>query len=328
MAADRIPVAAGTLYVVATPIGNLDDMTLRALKILAQVELVVAEDTRHSGRLLAHHGLTCRLLSCHEHNQAQRIPGLLNKLRHGATIALLTDAGTPAISDPGYLLVHAARQAGLPVIPVPGPSAALAALSVAGLPSNQFVFIGFMPEKKGRRQRLLASQADQRGTHIFYESPRRIVRLMAELLSVWGDRPAFLGREMTKRHEEYLSGSLSDLYHQLEKRAIVKGECTLLVGGREQGAGGRWQGAGDRWQGADDEGEQGAEGRELGMNSGVVEEAAALEGALDELARASERSERLGNRCAQIAARWGLSRRTLYQAALGLPKQTREGDEP
>ncbi len=291
MGAERQDITPGCLYVVATPIGNLDDITLRALKILQHVDLVVAEDTRHTGRLLAHHGLKCPLLSCHEHNQAQRAPLILDKLAQGAKIALITDAGTPGISDPGYVLVHAARQARCAVIPIPGASAAISALSVAGLPSDRFLFIGFPATSGGRRRRQLEALATESGTLIFYESPRRILTLLKDLQAVLGDRPAFLAREMTKLHEEYLYGHLAELYHQLEKRAIVKGECTLLVGG--------WVDGGQTAESDDD------------IN---------WELALEELQKANLAEEKLTALSARIASRHGVSRRAIYQAGVDLKK--------
>jgi len=221
----------GTLYVVATPIGNLDDITLRALKVLQAVDRIAAEDTRHTGRLLAHHGIQTPLVSYHEHNDRQRTSELLADLARGLSIALVSDAGTPAISDPGYVLVHEAVQRGIAVSPIPGPSALVAALSAAGLPTDAFVFLGFPPRKSGRRQRELQALAEDRRTLIWYESPHRIARFVAEVRRVLGDRFAVVGREMTKHYEEFLRGPLSDLERNLEARGDIKGEITLLVAG-------------------------------------------------------------------------------------------------
>jgi 16S rRNA (cytidine1402-2'-O)-methyltransferase len=226
------PLPAGTLFVVATPIGNLDDITLRALKTLAAVDVIAAEDTRHTGRLLDRHGIAAgRLVSCHEHNEQQRVAQLLAMLRDGKTVALVSDAGTPGVSDPGFRLVQAARAEGLAVVPIPGVSAAVTALSAAGLPTDAFLFVGFPPRKQGALTRDLAALAAQRGTLIFYESPRRLLKLLQALRETFGDRRAVLARELTKIHEEFLCGSLSEILQALEERPALKGECTLLVGG-------------------------------------------------------------------------------------------------
>lgn len=219
------------LYVVATPIGNLEDITLRAVKTLIGVDLIAAEDTRHTARLLAHYGIRTPLISCHEHNEAQRTPELIEKIRSGAAVALVSDAGTPSVSDPGYRLVRVAVEQGLKVIPIPGVSAAVTALCASGLPTDAFAFLGFAPRKKGQRRELLQSLAAEPRTLVFYESPRRVAALVAELLAVMGDRPAVLGREMTKLHEEFIRGSLAQIEATLTARPEVKGECTVLVGG-------------------------------------------------------------------------------------------------
>jgi 16S rRNA (cytidine1402-2'-O)-methyltransferase len=223
--------APGTLYVVATPIGNMDDITLRALKILQAVDRIAAEDTRRTGRLLTHHGIQTRLVSYHEHNERQRTGELLACLARGESIALVSDAGTPAISDPGYVLVHEAVQNGLPVSPIPGPSAVITALSAAGLPTDAFLFLGFPPRKSGRRQRELQSLATESRTLVWYESPHRIARFVEEVQGVLGDRFAVIGREMTKRYEEFMRGPLSELLRALNGRADIKGEVTFLVSG-------------------------------------------------------------------------------------------------
>ncbi len=226
------PLPDGTLFVVATPIGNLDDITLRALKTLAAVDLIAAEDTSHTGRLLARHGITAgRLISCHEHNEQERVAQLLAMLRDGKTVALVSDAGTPGVSDPGFRLVQAARAEGLAVVPIPGPSAAVTALSAAGLPTDTFLFVGFPPRKQGALKRDLAALVAQRATLIFYESPRRLLTLLQALLDALGDRQAVLARELTKIHEEFLCGSLSEISQTLAQRPALKGECTLLVSG-------------------------------------------------------------------------------------------------
>jgi 16S rRNA (cytidine1402-2'-O)-methyltransferase len=226
------PLPAGTLFVVATPIGNLDDITLRALKTLAAVDVIAAEDTRHTGRLLARHGIAAgRLISCHEHNEQERVAQLLAQLKDGKTVALVSDAGTPGVSDPGFRLVQAARAEGFTVVPIPGPSAAVTALSAAGLPTDAFLFVGFPPRKQGALKRDLAALADQRATLIFYESPRRLFTLLQTLRATLGDRQAVLARELTKIHEEFVCGSLSEIIQALNERPALKGECTLLVSG-------------------------------------------------------------------------------------------------
>jgi 16S rRNA (cytidine1402-2'-O)-methyltransferase len=216
---------------VATPIGHKEDITLRALKVLKSVARVAAEDTRKTGRFLKHHDIHTRLVSYHEHNESQRTPSLIKRLQQGESIALVTNAGTPAVSDPGYRLISTARQSGVPVIPIPGVSAAIAALSVSGLPTDAFAFIGFPAKKAPRRIKQLEGLAPDHRTLIFYESPRRILTFIEELIPILGDRQAFLAREMTKQHEEFISGRLTDLRHALSSRSEIKGECTLLVCG-------------------------------------------------------------------------------------------------
>ncbi|MDD2317195.1 MAG: 16S rRNA (cytidine(1402)-2'-O)-methyltransferase [Desulfobacterales bacterium] len=224
-------VCPGTLYVVATPIGNMQDITLRALAVLRQVDLIAAEDTRHTARLLSFHGIETRLTSFHEHNEQRRAAGLIEQLRQGLSIALVSDAGTPSVSDPGYRLVRQAAETGIRVAPIPGASAAVAALSASGLPTDAFVFVGFLSRKKNRRlQQIEALQADSR-TLIFYESPQRLLLLIDELIQTIGDRHAVLARELTKIHEEMIRGSLTSMAKTLSARPVVKGECTLLVSG-------------------------------------------------------------------------------------------------
>jgi 16S rRNA (cytidine1402-2'-O)-methyltransferase len=221
----------GILYVVATPIGNREDITLRALNILREVELVAAEDTRKSGNLLAHYGIKNRLISFHEHNEKARTPQLINKLLDGTTIALVSNAGTPSVSDPGYRLIKAAIANKITVTPIPGVSAAIAAMSVSGLPTDSFVFIGFAPKKKGKRLKYLTELSVELRPLIFYESPQRILSLMEEIISCIGDRNAILAREMTKLHEEFVRGTVSQILKTIRTRPAVKGECTLVVAG-------------------------------------------------------------------------------------------------
>jgi 16S rRNA (cytidine1402-2'-O)-methyltransferase len=223
----------GTLYVVATPIGNREDITLRALNILGQVDLIAAEDTRKSGNFLAHYQIENRLISFHEHNEKKRTPELIGKLLAGMTIALVSNAGTPLVSDPGYRLIEAAITNKIKVAPIPGVTAATAAMSVSGLPTDSFVFIGFAPKKKGKRLKFLTQLSAEPRPLIFYESPRRILSLMEEIISCMGDRNAMLAREMTKVHEEFVRGTVSQILKIIRARAAFKGECTLLVAGGE-----------------------------------------------------------------------------------------------
>jgi 16S rRNA (cytidine1402-2'-O)-methyltransferase len=221
----------GNLYIVATPIGHMDDITLRAVKVLNQVQVIAAEDTRNTARLLSHHGIGAPLVSCHEHNEDDRVAGLLERLLAGGDVALVSDAGTPALSDPGYRLIRTAVERDIKVIPIPGPSAAVSALSASGLPTDSFVFVGFPPRKRGKRADALAALKDQPRTLIFYESPRRMLALIEAVAEVMGDREAVLCREMTKVHEEFIRGRLSDILETLRSRGDIKGECTFLVSG-------------------------------------------------------------------------------------------------
>jgi len=224
---DLVP---GTLYVVATPIGNLEDLSRRALRVLGEVELIAAEDTRHTRRLLNHFGLTTRLLSLHEHNESQRIAALLETLRSGASVALGSDAGTPCISDPGYRLIAACREAALPVAGVPGPAAVTTALSIAGLPSDRFTFCGFLPPRQGARRRELGALTERRETLIFYEAPHRLLATLADLAAVFGETClAAVCRELTKLHEEVLRGTLAEVRAALSERDKVRGEIVILL---------------------------------------------------------------------------------------------------
>jgi 16S rRNA (cytidine1402-2'-O)-methyltransferase len=227
------PVAPGTLHVVATPIGNLEDMTLRGLRVLREVDLVACEDTRRTGVLLRAHGIRTALTSYFEHNERWKGARILEALRSGRSVALVSDAGTPGISDPGYRLVREAREEGLPVVPVPGPSAATAALSVSGLPTDRFLFVGFLPARPGPRRRALAELADARPTLVAYESPVRVLASLQAMAEILGDREAFLCREATKVHEEYLRGRLLDIRERLAHRNAVRGEIVLVVAGAE-----------------------------------------------------------------------------------------------
>jgi 16S rRNA (cytidine1402-2'-O)-methyltransferase len=221
----------GTLFIVATPVGNLEDITFRAVKTLKEVDLIAAEDTRHSKKLLLHYHIGTKLISCHEHNEAEKTPGIINHLKNGLNIALISDAGTPTISDPGYKLVTSAAKEGITVIPIPGCNAAIAGLSVAGLPTDSFLFLGFLPKKKQKLQQTLEVLKTQAPTLIFYESPRRVKNLITDMLNIFGDRKACLAREITKLHEEYIRGNLSEILKKLEEKESVKGECSLFVRG-------------------------------------------------------------------------------------------------
>jgi 16S rRNA (cytidine1402-2'-O)-methyltransferase len=224
---------AGVLYIVATPIGNLQDISARALEVLKSVSLVAAEDTRHSKKLLSHYGIGTSLQSVHEHNERDVTDRLVQKLTAGTDIALVSDAGTPLISDPGYHLVRAARQAGIRVVPVPGPAALIAALSVAGLPTDRFVFEGFLPAKQTARRQRLQGLAAETATLVFYESSHRIVASLADMADcLGGDREATLARELTKTFETVLTGSLLDLLGQLQADSHQqKGEFVVMLQG-------------------------------------------------------------------------------------------------
>jgi len=226
----------GTLYVVATPLGHLEDVTLRALRVLREASLVACEDTRRTGSLLRAHGIATPTTSYFEHNERWKGERILEALRAGRDVALVSDAGTPGISDPGYRLVREARDEGLPVVPVPGPSAAVAALSVSGLPTDRFLFVGFLPPRSGARRRALEALASERSTLVFHESPVRVLDSLADMVAVLGDREAFLCREATKVHEEYVRAPLSALRASLAARESVKGEIVLVVMGAPEAA--------------------------------------------------------------------------------------------
>jgi 16S rRNA (cytidine1402-2'-O)-methyltransferase len=220
----------GILYIVATPIGNLEDISLRALRTLREVDLVAAEDTRHSRVLLEHYAITTRLTSYHEHNEKIKAPELVKRLVSGDSIALVCDAGTPGISDPGYRLVHQAIGAGVRVVPIPGASALTAVLSAAGVPTDRFVFEGFLPPKRsGRRQRLEKLRAESR-TVVVYEAPHRLKEALVDVQEILGDREAVLAREVSKIHEEFLRGRVSELAARVADQP-PRGELTLVIAG-------------------------------------------------------------------------------------------------
>lgn len=224
------PTAPGRLFVVSTPIGNLEDITLRALRVLREAGLIAAEDTRHTRKLLAHFDIHTPLTSFYQHQQFRQAPGLVRRMLEGASVALVTDAGTPGISDPGSVLVRMALEAGIEVTPIPGPAAAVALLSVSGLDTHAFVFEGFLPIKSGRKRRALEALAREPRTLVFYESPHRLAKTLALMLEVFGDRPAAVGRELTKVFEEITRGTLAAALDLYRDRA-VKGELTIAVAG-------------------------------------------------------------------------------------------------
>jgi len=218
------------VYVVATPIGNLEDITLRALRVLKGVELIACEDTRQTQKLLNHYGIATRAVSYHEHNERERAAELAADLAKGARIALVTDAGMPGISDPGFRLVQAAIELGVPVVPIPGASAFLSALAASGLPTDAFEFRGFLPAKRGERRTALESLRGAQCTQAFYEAPHRVVETLEDVVEVLGpERRVVVARELTKLHEEFLRGRASEVLATLQGRGDVKGEITLLV---------------------------------------------------------------------------------------------------
>lgn len=218
----------GTLYIVATPIGNLEDMTFRAVRILKEADLIAAEDTRHSRKLLTHFGIAKPLTSYFDHNKQLKGAMILDKLRQGLSVALVSDAGTPCISDPGYQLVCDALRSGIPVVPIPGACAAVTALSASGLPTDSFAFEGFLPSRKGKRREKISSLRQERRVLIFYESSNRLVDTLADLRELLGDRTMVVAREVTKMFEEFLRGSVSDIVNELEDKT-VRGELVLMV---------------------------------------------------------------------------------------------------
>jgi 16S rRNA (cytidine1402-2'-O)-methyltransferase len=219
----------GCLYLVGTPIGNLEDITLRALRILKEVDQIACEDTRHTQKLLHHYEIRKPLISYHEHNEMTRAPELLISLEQGAKIALVSDAGMPLVSDPGHRLVTLCLRHHVPVIPIPGPSALLASLAASGLPNEEFLFVGFLPNRSGERRRALERLRIEDRTIILYEAPHRITECVADAREVLGNRTACIAREVTKLHEEFRRGKLSELFASLEERP-AKGEITLLIG--------------------------------------------------------------------------------------------------
>ena len=219
----------GCLYLVATPIGNLEDITLRAVRTLKEADVIACEDTRQTQKLLQHYGIRKEMVSYHEHNELTRSPELVIELEQGAKIALVSDAGTPGISDPGHRLVTLCLRHHIPVVPIPGPSALVAALGASGLPTDEFLFVGFLPPRSGARRKALDALRAESRTLIFYEAPHRVVETLADAADILGPRPGVIAREVTKIHEEFLRGPLPELLEAARKRA-PRGEITLLIG--------------------------------------------------------------------------------------------------
>ena len=221
----------GTLVLVATPIGNLEDVSARALRVLREADLVAAEDTRHTRKLLSHYGIPAQIVSLHEHNERARAASLIERVLEGQVVALVTDAGSPGIADPGYPVVRAAVAAGVRVESIPGPSAVITALQVSGLPTDAFLFAGFLPPKGAARRRRLEELSAQRETVVVFESPHRIDKCLEDLEAVWGERPIALARELTKLHEQVLRGSAREVRAAL-RADWKRGEMVLVLGGR------------------------------------------------------------------------------------------------
>ena len=226
---------AGSLYLVATPIGNLEDITLRALRILREeASLIACEDTRQTQKLLDHFEIRKQTVSYHDHNETSRTTELIAHLEAGESVALLSDAGTPLISDPGFRLLRAAIERDIPIIPIPGPSAAMTAMVGSGLPVAEFRFIGFLPPKSGARRRVLEELAQEQTTMIFYESPHRLLESLEDVVAVLGDRPIAVARELTKLHEEFVRGSAKNVLEELRSRTSIKGEITVVLGAAQR----------------------------------------------------------------------------------------------
>lgn len=220
---------AGTLYLVATPIGNLEDITHRAVRILGEVKIIACEDTRHTRKLLNHYGIVTRTISYHEHNERDRAAELLKQLEDGVDVAIVSDAGTPGISDPGFQLARLAIEAGVPVVPVPGPSALVSALITSGLPTDEFFFGGFLPARSGARRTRLAELRSLPATLVFYEAPHRIAATLHDAREILGEREATVARELTKMHEEIVRGRLSELVDRFSSRETARGEMVLII---------------------------------------------------------------------------------------------------
>jgi 16S rRNA (cytidine1402-2'-O)-methyltransferase len=228
---EQTPAESGVLYLVSTPIGNLEDITLRALRLLKEVDLIAAEDTRHTGLLLKHYGLDKRLISYHDFNKEKKAPLLIKHLQEGESVAVVSDAGTPGISDPSYLLVKLAMQNGIKVVPIPGASAFLSALVVSGLPTDKFVFEGFLPAKPGKRRKRLKELQEEKRTIIMYESPHRFAKTLDDISEILGQRRMVVARELTKKFEEIVRDTPEGVKRAFEGRSI-KGELVVLVEGK------------------------------------------------------------------------------------------------
>jgi 16S rRNA (cytidine1402-2'-O)-methyltransferase len=278
------------LYLVATPIGNLGDISLRALAVLRDADVVACEDTRHTGRLLAAHGIDATMTSYHDHNAARARPRLIARLKAGEMVALVSDAGTPLISDPGYRLVGEATAEGISVYPVPGASSVLAALTASGLPTDRFLFLGFVPNRAGARERYLRTHAAVDATLVLMESPKRLAATLADMAAVFGDRPAAVCRELTKLHEDVVRGGLADLATRFAEAAAPRGELVIVIGPPTAGP-----------------------AREF--------DDAEIDALLMELLA----DQKPGDAAALVAAETGLARRDLYQRAVALKQRT---DEP
>jgi 16S rRNA (cytidine1402-2'-O)-methyltransferase len=230
------PVSGPALYLVGTPIGNLEDITLRAVRVLKEVDVIACEDTRQTQKLLNHYTIATRTTSYHEHNEMTKSAELVKEMQEGASVALVTDAGMPGISDPGYRLITLAIRHRVPVVPIPGASAFLAALVASGLPTDSFRFSGFLPAKRGERRAALEAVKSSPRTQVFYETPHRIVESLADVVEVLGDaRHVVIAREVTKLHEEFLRGRAGEVLENLKAKEVVKGEITLLIGKPEEG---------------------------------------------------------------------------------------------
>jgi 16S rRNA (cytidine1402-2'-O)-methyltransferase len=277
----------GILYIVATPIGNLEDITLRALRILREVDAIACEDTRQSRKLLDHHGVAKRLIPLHDHNERERVAGLIAELEAGSTAALISDAGTPLISDPGFRLVREARARLIPVIPIPGPSAVMAAVAASGLPTDAFYFGGFLPAKSAARRAELQTRAQLEATLIYFEAPHRLLDTLADCAAILPGRTLVIARELTKVHEEFATGAAAALLADFEQRnGGVRGEITLLIGKASQ------------------PGE--------GVSPGQLSQ---------ELAELLSQGYSKSEAAREIAERHGVPRREAYQLAMELPGQ-------
>lgn len=292
--------AGGALYLCATPIGNLEDMTYRAVRVLKEVDLIAAEDTRHTRRLLAHFDIHTPLTSYHEHNKEAKGAALIEKLKQGAFIACVSDAGLPGISDPGSLLARQAVAAGIRVVPLPGANAALTALIASGLDTSRFTFVGFLPRSKAKRTARLAEVAGREETLLFYEAPHHLLATLEELLAALGDREAALGRELTKKFEEFHRGRLTELLNDFSEKE-PRGEFVIVVGGEDSSA---------------------AAGAER-----MIAESGAADDALLSPVKFAARLVAAGHSpkeaARETAKRLGISRRAVYQALLGKDEEER-----